>query len=107
MPKDIRPLGAADGKACYWVKDLPPGLRGAVGCLRLVLIDEQGEIHSTPMRARWDPAAMTRAEAVEAHLAGAVTEADRELERRRREAPEPEPKPAPMDPATRRFLMTD
>jgi hypothetical protein len=103
LPKDIRPLGAADGKASYWVKD-PPGLPDAAGCLRLVLIDEFGTVHSTPMRAPWDDAAPTRAEAVEAHLAGAVAEADRQLERRRREAPEPEPKPPPMDPATERFL---
>jgi hypothetical protein len=95
-----------DGKARYWVKD-PSYMRDSVGVLRLVVIDEFGEIHSTPMRARWDPAAPSRAEALEAHLAGAVAEADRDLERRRREAPEPEPKPPPLDPATRRFLGAD
>jgi hypothetical protein len=47
------------------------------------------------------------AEAIQKHLASAVAEADRDLERRRREAPEPEEKPPPMDPATRRFLEAD
>jgi hypothetical protein len=47
---------------------------------------------------------MTWGEAVNAHLAGAIAEADRALERRRREAPEPQPKPPPVDPATRRFF---
>jgi hypothetical protein len=78
--------------------------RGTIGSLRLVVIDEYGEIHQTPMRAEWDDAAPIRAEAVQAHLAGAMAEADRDLERRRREAPEPKPKPPPMDPATARFL---
>jgi hypothetical protein len=56
------------------------------------------------VRAPWDDAAMTRAQAVAAHLAGAIAEAERDLERRRREAPEPKPKPPPMDRATQRFL---
>jgi|GEM_PF-6912684 len=70
-------------------------------------VDEFGEVASLPIRAEWDAAAHTRAEAVEAHLANAIAQADRELERRRRELPEPEPAPPPMDPATRRFFGDD
>jgi hypothetical protein len=79
-------------------------MRGGMGSLALVLIDEAGEITWRAMRAPWDDAAPTKAEALQEHLAGLVQEADRDLERRRREAPEPKPKPPPMDPATRRFL---
>lgn len=98
---DIRPLGTGDGKAFYWVKtSSDPG----VGDLSLVAIDEFGEVTGMPIQAEWDAAAATRAEAVERHLAGAIAEADRELERRRREAPKPPvEKPTPMDPATARF----
>ena len=61
-------------------------------------------VTNLPIQRKREPAAPTRAEAVEAHLAGAIAEADRDLERRRRDLPEPEPTPPPMDPATRRFL---
>jgi hypothetical protein len=49
---------------------------------------------------------MTRDEAIEHHLPGAVPEADRVLERRRRKAPTPPPelKPQALDLPTRRFL---
>jgi hypothetical protein len=99
--RDIRPLGAGDGTAFYWIKmSNHPGS----GQLTLVAIDEFGEVTTTPIRGQWDEAAMTKAEAVEFHLAGAVAEADRALERRRRDRPELEPTPPPMDPATRRFF---
>lgn len=101
---DIRPLGAGDGRAFYWIKDA--GQYGAP--IRLVSIDEHGEVTYTPIRAGWDDAAMTKAEAVEAHLSGGIAEADRELERRRREMPDPKPMPPPPpDPATERFFRTD
>lgn len=106
MTKDIRPLGATDGKASYWVKE-SGWLNGSAGHLRLVVIDEAGHVEATPTCADWDDAAMTRAEAIEAHLAGAIKQADRQLERRRREAPEPTPKPEPMSPATQRFYSDD
>jgi hypothetical protein len=61
-------------------------------------------VTNLPIQRKWEPAAPTRAEAVEAHLAGAIAEADRDLERRRRDAPEPKKTLPPMDPATRRFL---
>jgi hypothetical protein len=99
---DIRPLGAGGEKSFYWVKT-----SDSAGPLALISIDEYGEVTSLPIRAEFDPAAPTRAEAVEAHLASAIAEADRELERRRRDAPEPEAKPPPVDPATRRFLEDD
>lgn len=104
--RDIRPFGTADGKTSYWVK-YPAGLPGSVGCLALVVVDELGRVHPTPMRAKWDDAAPTKAEVVQAHLAGSVADADRDLERRQREAPEPEEKPPPMDPATQRFFNDD
>ena len=99
---DIRPLGAGDGTAFYWTKAANhPGL----GYLVLVSIDEYGEVTTTPIRAQRDETAMTRAEAVEAHLGRAIADADRELERRRREAPEePKHEPAPVDPATAKFF---
>ena len=108
MSSDIRPLGTADGVGKYWIK-VPSGLPGSAGSLRLVLIDEHGQVESTPLGMAWDDAAMTRDEAIEYHLRGAVAEADRILERRRREAPKPppEPKPPPLDPPTRRFLDDD
>jgi hypothetical protein len=101
MASDIRPLGAGDGRAFYWIKTSshPGG-----SALQLVAIDEFGEVTRMPIHAEHDAAAPTLGEAVRAHLAGAVAEADRELERRRREAPEPEPAPPPVDPATRRFF---
>ncbi|HLM26750.1 MAG TPA: hypothetical protein VK304_07275 [Thermoleophilaceae bacterium] len=100
---DIRPLGAGDGIGRYWIKQ-SPGLPGAVGSLRLVLVDEAGKTEYTPLAAPWDDAAMTKDEAVQAHLRGAVAEADRDLERRRREAPALPEKPSPPDRATQRFL---
>lgn len=102
---DIRPFGAGDGTAFYWVRTVSTAVSG--GHLSLVAIDEFGEITSTPIRAEWDPAAMTREEAVRVHLSGAITEADRDLERRRREAPEPDPMPPQTDPATARFFGDD
>jgi hypothetical protein len=107
LAKDIRPLGAGDGKGIYWIKE-PPSLPGAIGCLCLVVIDEYGDVQRTPIRAKWEDSAMTLAEAVQTHLSGAIAEADRTLERRRREAPEPaQEKPPPLDPATRRFLRDE
>jgi hypothetical protein len=99
--RDIRPLGTGDGTGFYWTKtSRHPGSSDLV----LVSIDEFGQVTTLPIRARHDDAAMTRAEAVERHLAGAIAEADRDLERRRREEPEPQAKPQPVDPATTRFL---
>jgi hypothetical protein len=108
MTRDIRPLGAADGKASYWIKD-PQGypFPSHTGTLRLVVIDELGAVHPTPVSTDWDDSAPTRAEAIAAHLAGLVKDADRDRERRKRVAPPPEPKPPPMDPATRRFLHSE
>ena len=104
---DIRPLGASEGKARYWIK-MHAGFTGARGSLRLVLIDEAGNVEFTPLGKPWDDAAPTKDEAIQAHLRGAVAEADRDLERRRREAPPPsEPKPPPLDLPTRRFLADD
>ena len=101
---DIRPLGAGDGTGFYWIRT-GDGL--GAGYLSLVAIDEVGTVTSLPIRGEFDAAAPTRAEAVEAHLANAIAEADRDLERRRRDAPEPAAKPPPVDPATRRFLEDD
>ncbi len=108
MSSDIRPLGTGEGKGKYWIK-VPPTTLGAAGTLRLVLIDEHGQVEYTPLGMAWDDSAMTRDEAVEHHLRGAVAEADRILERRRREAPTPPPesKPPPLDRPTRRFLDDD
>jgi hypothetical protein len=93
--RDIRPLGAGDGKAFYWVQTSshPGG-----SALQLVAVDEVGEVTRMPIRAGFDAAAPTLAEAVEAHLGRAIADADRELERRRREAPEPEPHPSIDEP---------
>ncbi len=70
------------------------------------MIDEHGQVEQTPLSAPWDDAAFTKNEAIQHHLRGAVTEADRDLERLRRETPKPppEPKPPPMDHPTRSFL---
>jgi hypothetical protein len=76
MSSDIRPLGTADGVGKYWIK-VPSGIPGSAGTLRLVLIDEHGQVEATPLGMAWDEAAMTRDEAVEYHLRGAVAEADR------------------------------
>jgi len=104
---DIRPLGASEGKAKYWIK-MPAGFTGAQGSLRLVLIDEAGNVEFTPLGKPWDPAAPTKDEAIQAHLRGAVAEADRDLERRRREAPAPPPQPPPRpDYPTRKFVNDD
>ncbi len=107
MSSDIRPLGTGEGKGKYWIKVQPTML--SAGSLRLVLIDEHGQVEQTPLGAPWDDAAFTKDEAIQHHLRGAVAEADRILERRRREAPKPppEPKPPPMDRPTRRFVDDD
>ena len=98
---DIRPLGAGDGVGFYWIRTTShPGS----SALQLVAIDEFGKVTRMPIQSKFDAAAMTQGEAVEAHLGRAIADADRELERRRREAAEPEPIPPPMDPATARFL---
>ena len=108
MSSDIRPLGTAEGTGKYWIK-FPSGIPGGAGVLRLVLIDEHGQVEHTPLGAPWDDAAMTKDEAIQHHLRGAVAEADQILERRRREAPQqpPQPQPALPDLPTRRFLDDD
>jgi hypothetical protein len=63
LAKDIHPLGAGDGEGVCWIKE-PPSLPGAIGCLRLVVIDEYGDVQRTPIRGEWDEAAMTLPEAV-------------------------------------------
>jgi hypothetical protein len=101
---DIRPYGTGDGKGSYWVK------RGSMfgwGTLVLVVIDEYGEVQETPMRGPWDPDAPTQEQAVEAHLAGLVKQADRQLERFRQDQPPKPPEPPPLDYATRKFLSDD
>ena len=110
MSSDIRPLGASEGKGRYWIKVSAgfPGLTGAQGTLRLAVIDETGNVEMTPLGKPWDDAAMTKDQAVQHHLKGAVAEADRTLDRRRREAPAPPPKPPPaLDRPTQRFLDDD
>ena len=105
---DIKPRGSVDGKGRYWIKH-GSGIPGAQGSLRLVLIDDAGNVELTPVGLPWDDAAMTKDEAIQHHLRGAVAEADQVLERRRRDAPPapPEPKPPPVDAPTRRFLDND
>lgn len=107
MSGDIGTLNATPGKATYWVKD-PAGMPHATGVLCLVAIDEFGDVTRLPIRSQWDDAAMTVGEAVEQHLAGAIKQADADLERRRRESPpEPEQPPKRVDPATRTWLSDD
>ncbi len=80
MPTDIRPLGAAE-RSFYWIKT--SSMPGSGGYLTLVAIDEFGKVTRMPIQSKFDAAAMTQAEAVEAHLGRAIADADRELERRR------------------------
>lgn len=104
MITDISPLNQGAGKATYWIKEAA-GMPQAAGVLRLVAIDEAGDVTRLPIRAEWDDAAMTQAEAVEQHLAGAIKQADADLERRRREKPaEPEPREPAPDRPTQRWL---
>ena len=104
MSGDIKPRGGGEGKGRYWIKQ-EASLPKAVGSLRLVVIDETGKVEYTPLAQPWDDRALTKAEAVQAHLRGAVAEADRDLERRRRDAPpSPEKRPPPPDRATQKFF---
>src|SRR3954454_19657185 len=98
---DIKRFGTSDGKARSWIKQPSPW---GPGRLRLAVIDEFGNVETTPAEAEWDEAAMIREEAIRAHLAAGIAEADRQLDKRRREAPKQPPKPPRMDPATRRFF---
>ncbi len=104
MSNDIRPFGAGDGPGYYWIRG--ESSFGGTG-LELVAIDELGKVTPTGISREHDPAAMTRAEAVIAHLGRAAAEADAALARHRADKPEPEPKPPEMDPATRRFFQDD
>lgn len=99
MSNDIGRYGS-DGLGGYWVKRI--GMFGPEG-LEFVRVDDYGEVRGTGIRAAYDEAAMTKAEAVLDHLQGPIREADTVLKRRKAERPEPEPKP-PSDPATDRFL---
>jgi hypothetical protein len=117
---DIGRYGAAAG--VYSVKEPGVALAGwpESGSLRLVRIDEHGQLHTLGPSREWDAGAPTREEAVLHHFAGEIDQADRALEawksRRRSRAEDspaqdrraqgktpPEPV-VPTDPATSRFM---
>jgi hypothetical protein len=89
---------------------LTAGLLAAMARERLVkvtLSEEELARHDELRPSGMSRPAFLRSLLLAIHLAGAIKEADRDLERRRREAPEQPPKPRRMDPATRRFLDDD
>ena len=100
QPSDIRPLGAAQGVGYYWIQEL-----GQVGaCLRLVAINELGEVTRTSLGGKWSEAALTEHEAITRHLGAGIAQADAELSKREADAPEPAEPPPAMDRPTRRFF---
>ena len=110
MASDLRPLGGAGNLGWYWVKHPGAFIGSPMGQgLRLVAIDEFGNVTRTRRRAEWDDAAPTEEEALLQHLSGAVAQADSNLKRfkRQHEHDPPKPPPPPADPATQRFLMED
>lgn len=101
---DIQPLGASAGRGFYWVRE--SGSFG--GYLRLIAISDTGEITPTAIcKSPYDHRAPTQREALAAHLAGGMAQADSALEQRRRNLPEPEPEPEPLDRPTKRFLSDE
>lgn len=101
MTNDIQPLGATPGRGWFWIKEHAQFGQSA---LRLISIDDAGEIATTVVMTDYDEAARTKGEALAAHLTDGIAEADRDLEQRRKDAPEPKPKPDVPDEATRRFM---
>jgi len=100
-----------EGVDFYWVRITNfVGPRASGSNLRLVAIDEVGNVTPTTARGKDDPAAPTQEEAVLEHLAGAIAATDAKLDRRRAalpDKPEPEPTPPTPDRATEKFMEDD
>ncbi|MCB0865496.1 MAG: hypothetical protein KDB58_07270 [Solirubrobacterales bacterium] len=104
MASDIRPFGTGEGVGFYWVK---VGEQFGPGYCELIAIDEIGNVTTASARLDYEEVALTRGEAVIQHLAPAIREANKDLEKRRANAPEPEEKPERLDPATAAFLADE
>jgi hypothetical protein len=87
-PSDIRPLGADDGRAAYWVQYGGWSTLGDGRHLRLVVIDAFGEWEERPATAPFDPDAPTLNEMIVKHLKanGVMARAEAALEKHKRES---------------------